>query len=132
MTTNEGGRAWVRWGCRRKDCLETDEEAKAHPTRNYFFRPNADVDKLIDVCTRKLTTDATNTRALLIRASSYVKRGARPPRLPPALPRLCAPRICQPCPHRMGGCRVSAMCSAWLLQTDVVVSNPMWLPWVLG
>jgi hypothetical protein len=36
------------------------------------------VDKLIDVCTRKLTTDATNTRALLIRASSYVKRGACP------------------------------------------------------
>jgi cytochrome c-type biogenesis protein CcmH/NrfG len=34
-----------------------------------------DVDKLIDVCTRKLHTEPANSRALLLRASSLVKRG---------------------------------------------------------
>ena len=59
---------------KRKDFLGKEEDAKNHPNRTYYFRKNVDVDKLIESCTRKLTEDPENTKALLIRASSYVKK----------------------------------------------------------
>eukprot|EP00976_Prorocentrum_cordatum_P115064 1195950-Prorocentrum_minimum.AAC.1 len=65
---------WGATAYRRKDFLETDEDAKSHPNRNYYYRKNAGVDKLIEACTQKLQINPTNTRALFIRASSYVKR----------------------------------------------------------
>jgi hypothetical protein len=55
--------------------LETDEDAKSHPNRNYYFRKNANVEKLVEACTRKLQHHPGNTRALFIRASSLVKQG---------------------------------------------------------
>lgn len=40
--------------CKRKDFLETEEEAKSHPNRTYYYRKSLDCDKLIDICTKKL------------------------------------------------------------------------------
>ena len=59
---------------KRKDFLDKEEGAKNHPNRTYYFRKNVDVDKLIESCTRKLAEDPENAKALLIRASSYVKK----------------------------------------------------------
>ena len=44
------------------------------PIEHITLEKNVDVDKLIESCTRKLTEDPENTKALLIRASSYVKK----------------------------------------------------------
>jgi tetratricopeptide (TPR) repeat protein len=60
---------------RRKDFLSTDEAAKSHPNRAYYYRKTEDVDRLIEVCSAKLAQDPHNTRALFIRASSYAKKG---------------------------------------------------------
>ncbi|GBG77222.1 hypothetical protein CBR_g23549 [Chara braunii] len=61
---------------KRKDFLATDEAAKSHPNRTYYYRKNDDdVEKLIAVCTQKLETHAGNARALFIRASAYAKKG---------------------------------------------------------
>ena len=59
---------------KRKDFLDKEEGAKNHPNRTYYFRKNVDVDKLIESCTHKLADDPENAKALLIRASSYVKK----------------------------------------------------------
>lgn len=60
---------------RRKDFLDRDEEAKSAPNRVLYFRRNADNSRLIHACTAKLRADPRNVRALLIRASSYIKIG---------------------------------------------------------
>ena len=60
---------------RRKDFLDRDEEAKSAPNRVLYFRRNADNARLIHACTVKLRADPKNVRALLIRASSYMKVG---------------------------------------------------------
>ena len=62
---------------RRKDFIDKEEEARKSPNRVLYFRRNADYDRLIEVCTRKLGDNPRNVRALLIRASSYYKKGGR-------------------------------------------------------
>lgn len=44
--------------------------------RQYVYKQNADVDSLIEACSRKLAAQPGNARALMIRASSYLKKGA--------------------------------------------------------
>jgi hypothetical protein len=61
---------------RRKDFIDKDEEARKSPNRVLYFRRNADYDRLIEACGRKLAENPRNVRALLIRASSYTKKGA--------------------------------------------------------
>ena len=43
--------------------------------RQYVYRQNADYDSLIEACSRKLTAQPGNLRALMIRANSYAKKG---------------------------------------------------------
>ena len=59
---------------KRKDFLGKEEDAKNHPNRTYYFRKNMDVNKLIESCTRILKENPESKKALLIRASSYVKK----------------------------------------------------------
>ena len=59
---------------RRKDFIDKDEEARKSPNRVLYFRRNADYDRLIEACGRKLRDNPRNLRALLIRASSYSRR----------------------------------------------------------
>ena len=61
---------------RRKDFIDKDEEARKSPNRVMYFRRNADYDRLIQACSRKLAGNPANLRALLIRASSHAKQGA--------------------------------------------------------
>jgi hypothetical protein len=60
---------------RRKDFIDKEEEARKSPNRVLYFRRNADFDRLIEVCTRKIADNPRNLRALLIRASSLYKKG---------------------------------------------------------
>ena len=60
---------------KRKDFLDREAEARTAPNRVLYFRKNADCDKLIVACSKKLRVDPKNLRALLIRASSCVKKG---------------------------------------------------------
>eukprot|EP00878_Enallax_costatus_P032514 GHUV01035738.1.p1 GENE.GHUV01035738.1~~GHUV01035738.1.p1 ORF type:complete len:686 (+),score=191.39 GHUV01035738.1:330-2387(+) len=66
---------------RRKDFIDKEEEARKSPNRVLYFRRNADYDRLIEVCSRKLAENPRNVRALLIRASSNLKKGALEPSL---------------------------------------------------
>lgn len=59
----------------RKDFIDKEEEARKSPNRNLYFRRAADYDRLIEVCSRKLSENPRHIRALLIRASSYLKKG---------------------------------------------------------
>ena len=63
---------------RRKDFVDKEEEARKSPNRVLYFRRNADYDRLIEVCSRKIVANSSNVRALLIRASSYLKKGGSP------------------------------------------------------
>jgi len=40
--------------CKRKDFLDTEEEAKSHPNRTYYYRKSQDPDRAIEACTKKL------------------------------------------------------------------------------
>lgn len=60
---------------RRKDFLSTDEAAKSHPNRAYYYRKTQDVERLLQACSAKLAHDPANVRALFIRASAYAKKG---------------------------------------------------------
>ena len=62
---------------RRKDFIDKDEEARKSPNRVLYFRRNADYDRLIEACTRKLRDNPRAVRALFIRASSYSKKGGQ-------------------------------------------------------
>ena len=59
---------------KRKDFLDREEEARG-ANRVLYYRRNADHDRLISACTRKLQEDPHNVRALLLRATSHVKKG---------------------------------------------------------
>jgi len=59
---------------KRSEYLDKDEDARKS-SRHLYFRRNADYDRLIEVCSRKLNENPRNIRALLIRASSYLKKG---------------------------------------------------------
>lgn len=58
------------------DFIDKEEEARKSPNRVLYFRRNADYDRLIEVCSRKISENPRNIRALLIRASSNLKKGA--------------------------------------------------------
>jgi hypothetical protein len=60
---------------KRKDFIDREEEARGAPNRVLYYRRNADSDRLITACTRKLEQEPRNVRALLIRATSYLKKG---------------------------------------------------------
>jgi hypothetical protein len=62
---------------RRKDFIDKEEEARKSPNRVLYYRRNADYDRLIEVCSRKIAADPSNVRAFLIRASSYLKKGGQ-------------------------------------------------------
>jgi hypothetical protein len=57
------------------DFIDKEEEARKSPNRVLYFRRNADYDRLIEVCSRKISENPRNIRALLIRASSNLKKG---------------------------------------------------------
>lgn len=59
---------------KRKDFLDREEEARG-ANRVLYYRRNADNDRLIGACSRKLEEDPHNVRALLLRAASYMKKG---------------------------------------------------------
>jgi hypothetical protein len=61
--------------CGLADFIDKEEEARKSPNRVLYFRRNADYDRLIEVCSRKLSENPRNIRALLIRASSNLKKG---------------------------------------------------------
>ena len=74
------GDGWLSCVARRKDFLDKEAEARQNPSRMMYYRRNADYDRLVEVCSRKLRGNPNNLRALLIRASSYMKvrgRGGR-------------------------------------------------------
>lgn len=71
---------------RRKDFIDKEEEARKSPNRVLYFRRNADYDRLIEVCSRKISENPRNVRALLIRASSNLKKGASALPAQPAAP----------------------------------------------
>lgn len=49
-------------------------QARRHSKRALYYRRNADYDTLITACSAKLSQNPRNMRALLIRASSYMKK----------------------------------------------------------
>jgi hypothetical protein len=49
--------------------------ARSVPSRVLYLKKNADYDALIQICTKKLAQAPRNIRALLIRASAYLKKG---------------------------------------------------------
>lgn len=51
--------------------------AEPQAPRQYVYKQNADVDSLIEACSRKLEQQPGNSRALMIRASSFIKKGMR-------------------------------------------------------
>ena len=59
---------------KRKDFLDKEEAAKSHPNRTYYYRKNVDLDKLIQLCSKKLRDDPKNLKAFFIRASSWMKK----------------------------------------------------------
>lgn len=81
---------------KRKDYLDTDEKAKSHPNRTYYYKRHHNLDEVIETCTKKLQVshslfllfvfseiilkffyqdDPKNLKALYIRGSSYFKKG---------------------------------------------------------
>jgi len=59
---------------KRKDFLHVEEEAKLHPDRTYYFRKPVDLDKMIDHCSRKLSENGDNAKALVVRAGCFAKK----------------------------------------------------------
>lgn len=59
---------------RRQEYIDKEEEARRHSKRALYYRRNADYDTLISACSAKLTQNPRNLRALLIRASSFLKK----------------------------------------------------------
>ena len=53
-----------------KDKSYRDE---GHETHNYKTQSNMDIQSLIEMCTRKLEQDPNHKKALLLRASSFIK-----------------------------------------------------------
>jgi hypothetical protein len=49
--------------------------ARKVPSRVLLLKRNADYDTLIGICSRKLSQSPGNSRALLIRASAFLKKG---------------------------------------------------------
>lgn len=43
--------------------------------RRLYFRPNADLERLIAACAQHIISNPNNVRARLIRGSSYLKKG---------------------------------------------------------
>jgi hypothetical protein len=43
-------------------------------THNYRNQSNMDIQSLIDMCSKKLEQDPNHKKALLLRASSYIKK----------------------------------------------------------
>ncbi|RHY32515.1 hypothetical protein DYB32_002490 [Aphanomyces invadans] len=60
--------------CKRKDFLDTDEAAKSHPNRTYYYRKEADIEKVIDTCTKKLATNPSDAITIAIRGASHMKK----------------------------------------------------------
>jgi len=86
---------------RRKDFIDKEEEARKSPNRVLYFRRNADYDRLIEACGRKLRDNPRNIRALLIRASTCLKKGAR------HATACCSTCLC--CGEAAGGARRAEM-----------------------
>ncbi|CAK4655695.1 unnamed protein product [Aphanomyces euteiches] len=59
---------------KRKDFLETDEAAKNHPNRTYYYRKEADIEKVIDSCTKKLAVNPSDATTIAIRGASHLKK----------------------------------------------------------
>ena len=59
---------------KRKDFLGKELAAKSHPNRHFYYRRDVNVTSLIASCTKKLRDEPRNTKALFIRASSYMKQ----------------------------------------------------------
>ena len=50
----------------RKDFLDKEEAANAHPQRKYYYRKVSDADSLIEACTRKVSHITTNLYFLFL------------------------------------------------------------------
>ena len=49
-------------------------EVKENESSSYRSQSNMDIQSLIDMCTKKLEQDPNHRKALLLRASSYIKQ----------------------------------------------------------
>jgi hypothetical protein len=117
---------------RRKDFIDKDEEARKSPNRVLYFRRNADYDRLIEACGRKLRDNPRNVRALLIRASSYSKKGAEGARTEAAgAGRRCGRRTALPHAPTRGVAadpRVPLVATAWRPRRRRTHRGPRWPP----
>lgn len=55
--------------------VATVREQRPGPDKMIYLKRMADFDRLISICSDKLAGNPTNVRALMIRASSYMKKG---------------------------------------------------------
>lgn len=58
---------------KRKDFLKTEEAAKTHPNRTYYYRKQLDPDGVLENCNKKLDLNRDDRDALLTRAAAYAK-----------------------------------------------------------
>ena len=71
---------------KRQDFLDKEEAAKSHPNRTYYFRKPEDVDRLVELCTKKLVENPgehllahfTSTALLLRTLGSGLVGATRP------------------------------------------------------
>lgn len=57
-------------------CEETKQVARTGPDRLLFLQRQREFDRLVEICSQKLQKHPHNDKALLVRASAYLKSGA--------------------------------------------------------
>lgn len=84
--------------------VATMREQRPGPDKMIYLKRMADFDRLISICSSKLASNPTNVRALMIRASSYMKK--RTPQLTPECCNTARQHVLgDPKLHRVGvGC----------------------------
>jgi hypothetical protein len=56
---------------KRKDYLDTDEKAKSHPNRTYYYKRHHNLDEVIETCTKKLQVSHSLYLCLIKSFSNY-------------------------------------------------------------
>eukprot|EP00662_Eupelagonemidae_sp_cell21_P026100 gene26100-37949_t len=59
--------------CKREEYMDTDDCARTHPNRTWYFRKERDLEKLVSRCSSVLDCEPSHPTALLIRASCLSK-----------------------------------------------------------
>jgi hypothetical protein len=55
-----------------------DDQKRTGPDKLIYLKRMAEFDRLIEICTSRLLNNPDNDRALMIRASAFMKKGALP------------------------------------------------------